>query len=241
MSSAKLYACTLVFEPFLGRVYCHPSARNATRLLQWRKTPRFETRFSLQSIKTAINLSSREAIRRSQNDCIVLQRFGPAPSFSPASTQLQLKNVFYLFSACAATSIIYFLHSSCYSAVPLALTLKTHLISPSTPKGQQSVIRTHSRHVMKVSKLTALHLRYAAGIGAGNELAWACSRYDGSYGNLVAIQLGVEPEKLDFTYTACSGALVPDVHKQATKLSPGQEFVLVSAVGDFFRDLLSFH
>jgi len=158
---------------------------------------------------------------------------GPPHRSRPPARNFSLKNVFYFFSACAATSIIYFLHSSCYSAVPLALTIKTHLISPSTPKGQQSVIRTHSRHVMILSKLTALHLRYAAGIGAGNELAWACSRYDGSYGNLVAIQLGVEPEKLDFTYTACSGALVPDVHKQATKLSPGQEFVLVSAVGDF--------
>lgn len=85
----------------------------------------------------------------------------------------------------------------------------------------------------------AFFSRYAAGIGAGNELAWACSRYDGSYANLVAIQLGVEPEKLDFTFTACSGALVPGVYKQATRLSSGQEFVLVSAVGDVL-DLLSF-
>lgn len=60
---------------------------------------------------------------------------------------------------------------------------------------------------------------------------WSCSRYDGSYASLVALQLGVDIEDLDFTYTACSGALVEDVYEQAEKLSSGQEFITVSAVG----------
>jgi hypothetical protein len=72
--------------------------------------------------------------------------------------------------------------------------------------------------------------RYTAGIGAGNEENWSCSRYDGSYASLVSLQLGVDPSKLDFTYTACSGAVVDDISKQAKKLSSGQEFVVMSAV-----------
>lgn len=71
---------------------------------------------------------------------------------------------------------------------------------------------------------------YAAGIGAGSRVGWACSRYDGSYANLVALQLGVEQNQLDFTYTACSGAVVSDVKKQAEKLSTGQQFIILSAV-----------
>lgn len=57
-----------------------------------------------------------------------------------------------------------------------------------------------------------------------------CSRYDGSYSNLVAQQLGVDPKDLDFTYTACSGAVIQDVKEQAKALSNGQQYVIVSAV-----------
>lgn len=57
-----------------------------------------------------------------------------------------------------------------------------------------------------------------------------CSRYDGSYSNLVAQQLGVDPKDLDFTYTACSGAIIQDVKEQAKALSNGQQYVIVSAV-----------
>lgn len=59
-------------------------------------------------------------------------------------------------------------------------------------------------------------------------LAYFCSRYDGSYSNLVVQQLGAA--NLDFSFTACSGAVISDVRKQANKLSSGQEFVIVSAV-----------
>lgn len=73
---------------------------------------------------------------------------------------------------------------------------------------------------------------YAAGIGAGNEVNWDCSRYDGSYSNLVAAQLGYGPkyEGFDFTYSACSGAVISGVNDQVNKLSGGQEFIIMSAV-----------
>lgn len=71
---------------------------------------------------------------------------------------------------------------------------------------------------------------YTAGIGAGNRVQWGCSRYDGSYASLVALQLEVDPDELDFTYTACSGAVVDEITTQAKKLSTGQEFVMMTAV-----------
>jgi hypothetical protein len=76
---------------------------------------------------------------------------------------------------------------------------------------------------------------YAAGIGAGEQTSYYCSRYDGSYSILVASQLGVDPKKLDFTYKACSGAVVDQVIGQAKALSEDQQFIIVSAV----RKLLS--
>lgn len=71
---------------------------------------------------------------------------------------------------------------------------------------------------------------YAAGIGAGNRVNWGCSRYDGSYANLVASQLNVSKDELDFTYTACSGAVVSEISQQAKALSSDQEFIMLSAV-----------
>lgn len=44
------------------------------------------------------------------------------------------------------------------------------------------------------------------------------------------MQLGLSPGDLDFTYTACSGAVVDEISNQAKALSSGQEFVIVSAV-----------
>lgn len=60
--------------------------------------------------------------------------------------------------------------------------------------------------------------RYAAGIGAGNVLQSSCSRYDGAYPNLINLQLGTDPESIDFTFGACSGALTTDIVKQANKV-----------------------
>jgi hypothetical protein len=71
---------------------------------------------------------------------------------------------------------------------------------------------------------------YAAGIGAGNQVDWSCSRYDGSFANMVASQLDVPEEALDFTYTACSGAVVKEITQQAEKLSYDQQFIMLSAV-----------
>ncbi|KAF2113969.1 SGNH hydrolase-type esterase domain-containing protein [Lophiotrema nucula] len=73
---------------------------------------------------------------------------------------------------------------------------------------------------------------YAAGIGAGNEVDWSCSRYDGSYPSLVALQLGVDPKVQQFTYTACSGAVISGVVDQAKSLSGGQQYIIISAGGN---------
>lgn len=72
--------------------------------------------------------------------------------------------------------------------------------------------------------------RYAAGIGAGRSIGSWCSRFDGSYPSLVAMQLGVKPEDLDFTFTACSGAVVDGIIDQAQALSSDQKSIMVSAV-----------
>lgn len=58
----------------------------------------------------------------------------------------------------------------------------------------------------------------------------ACSRYDGSYANLVVLQLGVGEYEMDFTYSACSGDKIKAIHDQAKALSSGQQFIIVSAV-----------
>lgn len=68
-----------------------------------------------------------------------------------------------------------------------------------------------------------------------------CSRYDGSYANLVALQLGVQPGALDFTYSACSGAVIEDVVKQANALSYGQQFIIISAVSGICSSMLYDH
>jgi len=71
---------------------------------------------------------------------------------------------------------------------------------------------------------------YAAGLGVGWQLDGACSRYDGSYANLVGSFFG----KADFTYSACSGTVVAGVNKQARELSSDQDFIIISAVIGFY-------
>jgi hypothetical protein len=88
--------------------------------------------------------------------------------------------------------------------------------------------RTISPHHARLTQ-AVIH-SYAAGIGAGEQTSYSCSRYDGSYSILVSLQLGVDPKKLDFTYKACSGAVVDQVLGQANSLSEGQQFIIVSAV-----------
>jgi hypothetical protein len=46
----------------------------------------------------------------------------------------------------------------------------------------------------------------------------------------VASHLNVSKEDLDFTYSACSGAVVEEITQQAEKLSSGQQFIMLSAV-----------
>jgi len=65
-----------------------------------------------------------------------------------------------------------------------------------------------------------------------------CSRYDGSYANLVAQQLGTEPGALDFTYSACSGAVISEVNTQVSALSAGQQFIIMSAVRGYIGTVI---
>ena len=67
-------------------------------------------------------------------------------------------------------------------------------------------------------------------MGAGSSVGYWCPRYDGSYASLVAMQLGVGLDEMDFTFTACSGAVVHQISDQANTLSEGQQFIMMSAV-----------
>jgi hypothetical protein len=46
----------------------------------------------------------------------------------------------------------------------------------------------------------------------------------------VASHLNVSKEDLDFTYSACSGAVVKEITQQAEKLSSDQQTIMLSAV-----------
>jgi hypothetical protein len=46
----------------------------------------------------------------------------------------------------------------------------------------------------------------------------------------VASHLNVSKVDLDFTYSACSGAVVKEITQQAEKLSSDQQFIMLSAV-----------
>jgi hypothetical protein len=46
------------------------------------------------------------------------------------------------------------------------------------------------------------------------------------------MQLGVEPDELDFTFSACSGAVIDQINDQAKWLSEEQQFITISAVSN---------
>lgn len=83
-----------------------------------------------------------------------------------------------------------------------------------------------------IKKWAAIGDSYAAGIGAGNVVDKSCSRYDGSYANLVNVQLGEDTTDIDFTYIACSGAKIPAITEQANSLDGGQQMITISAGGN---------
>ena len=83
-----------------------------------------------------------------------------------------------------------------------------------------------------IKKWAAIGDSYAAGIGAGSVVDKSCSRYDGSYANLVNVQLGEDTTNIDFTYIACSGAKVPAITAQANSLHGGQQMITISAGGN---------
>lgn len=83
-----------------------------------------------------------------------------------------------------------------------------------------------------IKKWAAIGDSYAAGIGAGNVVDKSCSRYDGSYANLLNVQLGEDTTDIDFTYIACSGAKIPAITAQANSLDGGQQMITISAGGN---------
>ena len=83
-----------------------------------------------------------------------------------------------------------------------------------------------------IKKWAAIGDSYAAGIGAGNRVAYSCSRYDSSYPNLLNVQLGEDTTDIDFTFIACSGAKIPAITTQANSLSGDQQMITISAGGN---------
>lgn len=91
-----------------------------------------------------------------------------------------------------------------------------------------------------ITKWSAIGDSYAAGIGAGNSYSIGspssasldCSRYDGAYPNLINLQLGTDPESIDFMFSACSGAVTSEVIKQAENLTVDQQMITISSGGN---------
>lgn len=92
-----------------------------------------------------------------------------------------------------------------------------------------------------LTKIAAIGDSYSAGIGAGKRLggisdlgAWACSRYDQSYPNLVNQNPALgDSSKRKFQFEACSGALTKEIRdKQVKRLDDGQDAIMLSA-GEF--------
>ena len=83
-----------------------------------------------------------------------------------------------------------------------------------------------------INKWAAIGDSYAAGIGAGKVVDKSCSRYVGSYANLVNVQLGEDRTDIGFTYIACSGAKIPAITAQANPLDGGQQMITISTGGN---------
>lgn len=91
-----------------------------------------------------------------------------------------------------------------------------------------------------IKKWAAVGDSYAAGIGAGNSYgigaesraSYDCSRYDGSYPNLINLQLGTDPNSIDFTFRAYSGAVTSEVIDQVKRLSSEQQMITISSGGN---------
>ncbi len=76
---------------------------------------------------------------------------------------------------------------------------------------------------------------FTAGIGSGKLLSddpsdVKCSRYDYSYPAIMNRFFG--PSVTSFTYTACSGAVTPDISSQIDALPHGQDLVVLTAGGN---------
>lgn len=134
------------------------------------------------------------------------------------------------------------LHVSAFAASALAGVLH--------PAGYESFLRKREDapedfdiyDLSNIKKIAAIGDSYSAGIGAGNRLgsllsnqgAWACSRYDHAYPNLVNgnPSLG-DPAGRKFQFESCSGALTHEIKDdQIPRIDDGQDVVLLSASGN---------
>jgi lysophospholipase L1-like esterase len=86
-----------------------------------------------------------------------------------------------------------------------------------------------------VKRFAAVGDSFTAGIGSGNLYSDRdndkdCSRYDWTYPVIMNRYFGPMVEK--FTYTACSGAITPEIYEQINNLDDGQDLVVLSAGGN---------
>lgn len=86
-----------------------------------------------------------------------------------------------------------------------------------------------------------INVSYAAGVGSGNLIDKGCSRYDSAYPNLINLSLEKSVKDIDFTFTACTGAVNSDVYTQVGSLTTGQQLITISSGGNDagFFDILN--
>ncbi|KAI9829474.1 MAG: hypothetical protein M1819_006294 [Sarea resinae] len=92
-------------------------------------------------------------------------------------------------------------------------------------------VQPENRDVAEPTTISAC-FPYAAGIGAGNTINSKDSRYDGAYPNLINLQLGKDPDDVDFTFIARSGAKTLEITEQANQLDSGQQMITISSGGN---------
>ena len=87
-----------------------------------------------------------------------------------------------------------------------------------------------------VKKWAAVGDSFTAGIGSGdgtwndNQDSIDCSRYDYTYPTIINNVLGRSVSQ--FTYSACSGAITPEIYKQIQALDDDMDLVVLTAGGN---------
>lgn len=135
-------------------------------------------------------------------------------------------------------------------------TTKSHALEERPPLPQALTKRADDDFdpwdLSHLTKIAAIGDSYSAGIGAGNRLgnnydptkmgAWACSRYDKAYPNLVNENSALgDSSKRKFQFDSCSGALTKDVtDSQVKRLDDGQNAIMISAGENLAIKILMF-